>query len=200
MFEIIPFDYHTSRSSYDPFRHFEELERQMFSNSVSNFRADVMTKGDSFVIEAELPGFKKEDISLDIEDDILTIKATRQNEESSEDEKKLRRNPRPDIWISFNYKRDLSYKPHYPLLTFTSQTKSEAPAEISVGAFAFSLQFFVPVDPNPPAPRTVSLSSSLSINSTDRNGRITSWAILSCGSMVRSTSLSLESATEICPR
>jgi len=88
MFEIIPFDYHTNRSSYDPFRHFEELERQMFSNSVSNFRADVMTKGDSFVIEAELPGFKKEDISLDIEDDILTIKATRQNEESSEDEKR----------------------------------------------------------------------------------------------------------------
>lgn len=88
MFEIIPFDYHTSRSSYDPFRHFEELERQMFSNPVSNFRADVMTKDDSFVIEAELPGFKKEDISLDIEDDILTIKATRQNEESSEDEKR----------------------------------------------------------------------------------------------------------------
>ena len=66
MFEIIPFDYHTSRSSYDPFRHFEEMERQMFSNPVSNFRADVLTKGDSFVIEAELPGFKKEDINLDI--------------------------------------------------------------------------------------------------------------------------------------
>ena len=88
MFEIIPFDYHTSRSSYDPFRHFEEMERQMFSNPVSNFRADVLTKGDSFVIEAELPGFKKEDINLDIEDDILTIKATRQNEESEEDSKR----------------------------------------------------------------------------------------------------------------
>ena len=88
MFEIIPFDYHPSRSSYDPFRHFEELERQMFSNPVSNFRADVLTKGDSFVIEAELPGFKKEDINLDIEDDILTIKATRQNEESDEDSKR----------------------------------------------------------------------------------------------------------------
>lgn len=88
MFEIIPFDYHPSRSSYDPFRRFEELERQMFSNPVSNFRADVLTRDDSFVIEAELPGFKKEDINLDIEDDILTIKATRQNEESDEDSKR----------------------------------------------------------------------------------------------------------------
>lgn len=86
MFEIIPFDYKPARSYYDPFRHLEEMERQFFSApSVSGFRADVMSKDDAFVIEAELPGFKKEEISLDIEDDILTIKASHQNDETEED-------------------------------------------------------------------------------------------------------------------
>ena len=86
MFEVIPFDYRSR--TFDPFRQMEEMQRAMFGQKPSGFRADVISKENEFLIEAELPGFKKEDISLDIEDDVLTIKAVHQNEESEEDEKK----------------------------------------------------------------------------------------------------------------
>jgi len=87
MFEIIPFDHRRSSvSSYNPFRDFDEMERAFFGNSVGQFRTDVLENSDSFIIEAELPGFKKEDISLDIDSDCLSIKA--EHKEDSSDEKK----------------------------------------------------------------------------------------------------------------
>ena len=60
MFELIPFD-RRNRSvvSFDP------------------FRTDVSDDGDSYKLEAELPGFKKEDISIDIDNECLTISAER---------------------------------------------------------------------------------------------------------------------------
>ena len=60
MFELIPFDRRNHRVSvYD------------------SFRTDVTDTGDSFKLEAELPGFKKDDIKIDIENDCLTISAER---------------------------------------------------------------------------------------------------------------------------
>ncbi len=81
MFELIPFDRRNHRVSvYDPFRAFDEMERAFFGNqqpSVLSFRTDVTDTGDSFKLEAELPGFKKDDIKIDIENDCLTISAER---------------------------------------------------------------------------------------------------------------------------
>lgn len=50
---------------------------------MSAFRTDVTDTGDAFKLEAELPGFKKEDIKIDVENDCLTISAERKldNEE-----------------------------------------------------------------------------------------------------------------------
>jgi len=87
MFELIPFDRRNRNISfYDPFRAFDELERSFFggSNNVVNaFRTDVTDTGDAYKLEAELPGFNKDDIKIDIENDCLTISAERKldNEE-----------------------------------------------------------------------------------------------------------------------
>ena len=78
MFELIPFERRANRvATYDPFRDLEEFERSVFGGSsvMGSFRTDVIDTGDSYELEAELPGFKKEDIKVDIDDDILVIKA-----------------------------------------------------------------------------------------------------------------------------
>ena len=88
MFELIPFDRRMrSLSAFDPFRMLEDMERGFFSNAspVSAFRTDVTDLGDAYRLEAELPGFKKEDIKLDVENDCLTISAERRME--NEDKK-----------------------------------------------------------------------------------------------------------------
>lgn len=81
MFELIPFDRHNRNVSfYDPFRAFDELERSFFGNNtpvVTGFRTDVTDTGDAFKLEAELPGFNKDDIKIDVENDCLTISAER---------------------------------------------------------------------------------------------------------------------------
>lgn len=87
MFELIPFNHNIRRvTSFDPFRAMEEMEHQLFNNAnaVSTFRTDVEDKGDAFILEAELPGIKKEDIELNIENDCLTISALRKDEKNEQ--------------------------------------------------------------------------------------------------------------------
>ena len=89
MFEIIPFDRRGRQfSTYDPFRAFDEMERSFFKNSLTEFRTDVSDNGDSYLVEAELPGFSKEDIQIDLDKDRLTISAERKSETEDSDEKK----------------------------------------------------------------------------------------------------------------
>ena len=92
MFEIIPFDRHIRHlAAMDPFREFDELERSFFgsnSSMVSAFRTDVIDTGDAYKLEAELPGFDKEDIQLNVENDCLTVTAEHKSEKKEENEKK----------------------------------------------------------------------------------------------------------------
>lgn len=81
MFELIPF---TTRhvNVYDPFRAFDELQRSFFNERPAlGFRTDVIDTGDAYKLDAELPGFKKEDISIDVENDCLTISVERKVED-----------------------------------------------------------------------------------------------------------------------
>ena len=96
MFELIPFDRRGSRVSvYDPFRMFDDMERSFFGGgahpALTSFRTDVTDTGDAFVLDAELPGFKKEDIKIDIENDCLTISAERKAESKSEKDNYVKR-------------------------------------------------------------------------------------------------------------
>ena len=109
MFELIPFDRRNHRVSvYDPFRAFDEMERAFFGSqqpSVYSFRTDVTDTGDSYKLEAELPGFKKEDIKIDIENDCLTISAERHE---NKDEQKPNFVKRERLYGSYSRSFDVS--------------------------------------------------------------------------------------------
>ena len=109
MFELIPFDRRNHRVSvYDPFRAFDEMERAFFGSqqpSVYSFRTDVTDTGDSYKLEAELPGFKKDDIKIDIENDCLTISAERHE---NKDEQKPNFVKRERLYGSYSRSFDVS--------------------------------------------------------------------------------------------
>ena len=92
MFELIPFDRRGNRmSAYDPFRMLDEMERSFFGGNthaaLTSFRTDVTDTGDAFVLDAELPGFKKEDISLELDNGYLTVSATKGLDKDEKDHK-----------------------------------------------------------------------------------------------------------------
>ena len=86
MFELTP--YSTRRSMMDPFNFFSDFFGT--NNAPMELRTDITDKGDSFVLEADLPGFKKDDIKIDLENDRLTIKAERRNEHEEKDKSYVR--------------------------------------------------------------------------------------------------------------
>lgn len=86
MFGMIPFD----RRDDNAFDTFDNFARDFFRQSNTTlpaFRTDIRDAGDSYVLEAELPGFQKEDINLDLKDGILTITATHDESKEQKDDK-----------------------------------------------------------------------------------------------------------------
>lgn len=49
---------------------------------------DVYKENDKYMVEVDLPGYKKEDIKLDFKEDVLTIEAS-YNQESENDDKEM---------------------------------------------------------------------------------------------------------------
>ena len=85
MFGMIPFD----RRDENMFDLFDNFEKKFFGNTTANlpaFRTDIRDQGDKFLLEAELPGFDKEDISLELKEGILTIKAEHKENHDQKDE------------------------------------------------------------------------------------------------------------------
>ena len=75
---MIPY---TNRNSSSLMDLFDEFERSVFGESgrrLPAFSTDIRDEGDHYMLEAELPGFRKEDIDLDVKDGYLTISASRQ--------------------------------------------------------------------------------------------------------------------------
>ena len=109
MFELIPIDRHMRRAAgYDPFRDFEEMERNFFggaSSALAGFRTDVSDTGEAYKLECELPGFKKEDIQINNENDCLTLSAERH---SNEEDKKTNFIKRERVYGSFTRSFDVS--------------------------------------------------------------------------------------------
>ena len=98
MFGLTPYRKVRNANDYSAnvFREMEELERRFFGDSlsslfkvdgVSGFRTDISDKGDSYLLEADLPGFDKDSIHLDLNEDILTISAERHSEHEDEDKR-----------------------------------------------------------------------------------------------------------------
>lgn len=78
MFDLMPFGY--ERSLLDSFDNFEKEFFKGMNRSLASFRTDIQDKGDHYVLEAELPGFAKEDIHIDLDDNYLTIRAEHKEE------------------------------------------------------------------------------------------------------------------------
>lgn len=91
MFELRPYQ-KNQLSAWNPFSEMEDMERRLFGGDffsgrdLSAFRTDITDEGDHFNLKADLPGFRKEDIRLDLNGDTLTIRAERHSEYEKKEE------------------------------------------------------------------------------------------------------------------
>ena len=85
-------------NTYNPWREMEDLERRFFgsmmddffrSDAPASFRTDVTDEGDHYLLEADLPGFEKQDIHLDLNGDTLTIRAERHSKVEEKEKDKV---------------------------------------------------------------------------------------------------------------
>jgi HSP20 family protein len=65
----------------DPFREFDRLAQQVLGAGTTSRPAvmpmDAWREGDTFVIEFDLPGVRRENVDIDVERNVLTVKAER---------------------------------------------------------------------------------------------------------------------------
>ena len=86
MFELQtyqPADTWMHRFWNDPFSFFT-------GSGMTAFGTDIVDNGDSYLLESDLPGFRKEDIHLDLQGDTLTITAQRSDEREERKEQYIR--------------------------------------------------------------------------------------------------------------
>ncbi len=96
MFELTRRNNNHHVNNYNPFREMEEFERNFFgypfgsffgTQDLAEFKTDLTDEGDHYLLEADLPGFDKKDIHLDINDDVLTVSAERHSKIEEKDKK-----------------------------------------------------------------------------------------------------------------
>ncbi len=91
MFELRPYR-RNQMAAWNPFSEMEDMERRFFGNDffstrgLEAFKTDITDEGDHFDLKADLPGFKKEDIHLDLSGDTLTINAERHSEHEQKEQ------------------------------------------------------------------------------------------------------------------
>ena len=85
---LVPYNRRNSMSAFDPFREFDAFERAFFGDrGMQQFRTDITDNGNEYSLQADLPGFKKEDIHIDLDDDRLMISAERHSDYEQKDRK-----------------------------------------------------------------------------------------------------------------
>lgn len=86
MFELTPYSRRHNVAAYNPFKELEDFERSFFKSSgLIDFNTDIKDTGKAFELEADLPGFKKEDINIEIDSNYLTVSAERKCENEEKD-------------------------------------------------------------------------------------------------------------------
>ena len=110
MFEMLPL-VNAGLRHYDPFREMEQMHRRFFGDLDERrsvpFRTDIRETEDQFVMEAELPGFRKEEIEIRVEGNTLTLSAKRTNGEETGEEKADRYLRRERSWGVYERSFDL---------------------------------------------------------------------------------------------
>lgn len=95
MFEMRPYRKNSNMSTYNPFRELADLEKAFWgdqssfwnSDALAEFKTDIKDTGNAYELESDLPGFRKEDIKLDVKNDVLTITAERHSDHEDKDKK-----------------------------------------------------------------------------------------------------------------
>ncbi len=80
MFNLMPFDFGRTNMWRRMQREFDAMNRMFESFEPVNMRCDVEDLGDHYEISMELPGMSKDEISLQVSDNVLTISAERQTD------------------------------------------------------------------------------------------------------------------------
>ncbi len=129
-------------SVYNPFREMDNFERHFFDDpfdffsdgSIADFKTDITDEGDYYKLEADLPGFAKEDIHLEINDNTLTLSAERHSEHEDKDKhgkyvrcERSYGSFRRAFDISNVKADDIKAKYHNGVLTLTMPKKEIAP-------------------------------------------------------------------------
>ena len=92
MFEMRPYR-RNSMSAWNPFSEMEEMERRLFNNDffsgrgLAEFKTDITDEGDYYELKADLPGFKKDEVTLELKDGCLTIQAVKGLDKDTSDKK-----------------------------------------------------------------------------------------------------------------
>lgn len=85
---LIPYRRSSVSNYLDPFRMMADMEREFFGDRKSgSFSTDIRETDTEYVLEADLPGFSKDDIHVDISQDTLTISAERHSQYEDADKK-----------------------------------------------------------------------------------------------------------------
>ncbi len=88
MFELVPYTRKRNVTFYNPFDELEDMQRRFFGETaVRDFKTDIRDEGEHYLLEADLPGFRKEDIGVNIEGETLTIRAERSESTDEKDNK-----------------------------------------------------------------------------------------------------------------
>ena len=146
MFDMIPF---TSSRDYTPSKIWDPF--QEFFGTVAHAAAtDIRETDEAFIIETELPGFDKDELSVNMKEGVLTVRAEHKAEKKSEkksDESYIRRERR---YGSFTRSFDV-----------TGIDESGITAAYENGVLALTLPKAKPVEPSKPMPfKTVLILTS----------------------------------------
>lgn len=72
----------------------DEFFDDLISKKTDDMKCDIYEKGDKYHIEMDIPGFNKEDISLEVKNNYLTVIAEKDSLEEDEEKNYLRRERR----------------------------------------------------------------------------------------------------------
>ena len=121
MLGLTPFE----RKGYDLFNAFDNFDRDFFGSRMTpsarttGFSTDIKETENGYELTSELPGFKKEDITIDVTDEYLTVSASHEeNKEEKNEEGKFIRRERYSYISSFTKSSVSSIATYFPFDSF----------------------------------------------------------------------------------
>jgi HSP20 family protein len=87
MYRVTPYRKGNTVGAKDVFDLFDDFFSDRSMSYIRDFRIDVTDEKDRYVVEAELPGIDKKDVSIKFENDFLTISINQEENNDSKEEK-----------------------------------------------------------------------------------------------------------------